>query len=678
MKLVIVESPAKARTIEKFLGQDYCVESSFGHVRDLPKSALGVDVEHNFEPKYIIPMKAKKRVALLKKLSAKADEVILATDEDREGEAIAWHLVQALGLNELKIKNSKLKIIERIVFHEITAKAILEALKHPRAIEQNRVDAQQARRVLDRLVGYKLSPMLWKKVARGLSAGRVQSVAVRLVAEREREREKFQREEYWDITANLETEEKKSFEARLFKINNEKLEKFSIKNEVEAQKILKNLDSADWKVESIEKKETKRHAPPPFTTSTLQQTAAQRLGYSSKKTMMFAQRLYEGVDIEGDRTGLITYMRTDSLNLSQDAVAVAASFIKNNFGENYLEIKTFKTKSKGAQEAHEAIRPAHPDKTPESLSKYFQPAEFKLYRLIWQRFMASQMADAIFDTTTVDVAAGKDHIFRANGLTKKFEGFTKVYALKTEEADLPKLAQNESLNLLELKPNQHFTEPPARYSEATLIKALELHGIGRPSTYAPTMSTIQDRGYVEKDEHRRFQPTKMGLVVNDLLVENFPQIVDINFTAKMEANLDAIAEGEIAWVPVIKEFYEPFEKNLKEKMEEIKKTDFKREEPTDKICPECSKPIVIKLGRFGKFYACTGFPECKHTEKILEKIDMKCPKCVEGDVIVKRTRRKKTFYGCSRYPQCDYASWTNPKIKPDDAKEKSGEKSQET
>ncbi|MDP3764405.1 MAG: type I DNA topoisomerase [bacterium] len=667
MNLVIVESPAKARTIEKFLGKDFKVESSFGHVRDLPKSKLGIDTEHNFEPKYIVPTKAKKQVALLKKLAEKADKIILATDEDREGEAISWHLVQALGLNE--IKNKKIKIIERIVFHEITQKAILEALKHPRQIEQNMVDAQQARRVLDRLVGYKLSPLLWKKVSRGLSAGRVQSVAVRLIVERERERNKFQKQEYWGITAKLQTRNPKSeteeiFEARLHKINDQILDKFAVASEVEAKKILTALENSAWKVESIEKKETKRNPAPPFTTSTLQQSAARKLGFSAKRTMMLAQQLYEGIDHKGDRTGLITYMRTDSLNLSPDAVGVASSFIKESFGEKYLENRTYKTKTKGAQEAHEAIRPTDPLRTPEEMASHLEPAQLKLYRLIWQRFMATQMAPAIFDATTVDVAAGSKHIFRANGLTKKFDGFTKVYSLKTEETILPQLKTDELLNLIDLKPEQHFTEPPARYSEATLIKALEQHGIGRPSTYAPTLSTVQDRGYVEKDEQKKLKPTEMGTIVNDLLVEHFPNIVDIDFTAKLEEKLDDIADNKIEWVPVIREFYEPFEKNLKEKMDELKKSDFKNDEPTDKICPECGKPIVIKLGRFGKFYACTGFPECKHTERILNKIDMKCPDCKDGDVIVKRTRTKKTFYGCSRYPDCKYASWVNPKLKP--------------
>ena len=669
MNLVIVESPAKARTIEKFLGKDFKVESSFGHVRDLPKSDLGIDVEHDFEPKYIIPTKAKKQVSLLKKAAEKSDKIILATDEDREGEAISWHLVKALGLDKNK------KEIERIVFHEITARAILESLKHPRKIEQNLVDAQQARRVLDRLVGYKLSPLLWKKVSRGLSAGRVQSVAVRLIVEREREREKFQKQEYWSLVAqlqksNLKNQNEGSFEAKLFKINNETLDKFAIANEELAKKILSTLENSDWKVESIEKKETRRNPSPPFTTSTLQQSAARKFGFSAKRTMVLAQQLYEGVDLEGDRTGLITYMRTDSLNLSQDAIGVATGFIKENFGEKYLENRTYKTKSKGAQEAHEAIRPTDPMRTPEAMASHLQPPQLKLYRLIWQRFMATQMTPAIFDATTVDILATSDkkqvtnHIFRANGLTKKFDGFTKVYSLKTEETILPELKTNEPLTLIELKPNQHSTEPPARFSEATLIKALEQHGIGRPSTYAPTLSTVQDRGYVERDEQRKLKPTQMGVIVNDLLVEHFPNIVDIDFTAKMEEKLDDIAENKIEWVPVIREFYEPFEKNLKEKMEELKKSDFKRDEPTDKICPECGKPIVIKLGRFGKFYACTGFPECKHTERILEKIDMKCPDCKEGDVIVKHTRTKKIFYGCSRYPECKYASWVNPKPRP--------------
>ena len=655
MNLVIVESPAKARTIEKFLGKDYKVESSFGHVRDLPKSNLGVDVENDFKPKYIVPTKAKKQVSLLKELAKESDNIILATDEDREGEAIAWHLAEAL----------KIKKPERIVFHEITQKAILNALKNPRPLDMHLVDAQQARRILDRLVGYKLSPLLWKKVSRGLSAGRVQSVTVKLVVEREREREKFQKQEYWDITAKLSKINSKpedAFEAKLSEIDKKPLDKFGIPNESEAKKIISDLNGADWSVLGIDKKETKRNAPPPFTTSTLQQSAARKLGFSAKRTMMLAQRLYEGVDIDGDRTGLITYMRTDSLNLSADAVTEASSFIKKNFGENYLETKTFKTKSKGAQEAHEAIRATDPERTPEMMAKYLEPAQLKLYRLIWQRFLATQMAPAVFDATAVDIKAGEKHIFKAHGLIKKFDGFTKVYSLKTEESLLPELKVKEALDLLELNPLQHFTEPPARYSEATLVKALELHGIGRPSTYAPTLSTIQDRGYVEKDEQKKFKPTEMGVIVNDLLVENFPQIVDINFTAKMEANLDEIADGEVEWVPVIREFYVPFEKNLSEKMDELKKLDFNRDEPTDKICPDCGKPIVIRLGRFGKFFACSGFPDCKHTEKIVEKIGMKCPECKEGDIIVKKARGRKVFYGCSQYPKCKYASWTDPRL----------------
>lgn len=655
MNLVIVESPAKARTIEKFLGKGYKVESSFGHVRDLPKSNLGVDVENNFKPKYVIPTKAKKQVSILKDIAKKSDNIILATDEDREGEAIAWHLAEAL----------KIKKPERIVFHEITQKAILEAIKKPRPLDMHLIDAQQARRVLDRLVGYKLSPLLWKKVSRGLSAGRVQSVAVRLVVEREREREKFQKQEYWDILAKLtkiNSSPEDAFEAKLAEIDKKPLDKFEIANESAAKKIISDLNNADWSVVGIDKKETKRNAPPPFTTSTLQQSAARKLGFSAKRTMMFAQRLYEGVDIDGDRTGLITYMRTDSLNLSADSITDAASFIKKNFGENYLETKTFKTKSKGAQEAHEAIRPTDPNRTPEMMAKYLEPAQLKLYRLIWQRFLATQMAPAVFDATTIDIKAGEKHLFKSHGLIKKFDGFTKVYSLKTEENILPEFKVNEELNLLELNPLQHFTEPPARYSEATLVKALELYGIGRPSTYAPTLSTIQDRGYVEKDEQKKFKPTEMGIIVNDLLVENFPQIVDINFTAKMEANLDKIADGEVEWVPVIREFYEPFEKNLTEKMGELKKLDFNRDETTDKICPDCGKPIVIRLGRFGKFFACSGFPDCKYTEKIVEKIGMKCPDCKEGDIIVKKARGRKVFYGCSTYPKCKYASWTDPRL----------------
>jgi DNA topoisomerase-1 len=668
--LVIVESPAKARTISRFLGSDFLIESSLGHVRDLPTSKLGIDVEHNFQPTYIIPQKAKATVKKLKEEAKKSENIILATDEDREGEAIAWHLVSALKLED-KPKDS----IKRIVFHEITKGAIEEALKNPRDIDMRLVDAQQARRILDRLVGYKLSPFLWKKVSRGLSAGRVQSVAVRLIVEREREIKEFKPEEYWSIEATLKKAggEQESFVATLAKINNKAVDKFEIKNSESAEKITNDLKEADWEVINVEKRAVSRNPLPPFTTSTLQQEAWRRLRFSAKQTMRLAQQLYEGVELSEGAVGLITYMRTDSVNLSEESLGASRNFIEKNFGKNYAlpSPRRFKTKSKGAQEAHEAIRPTDPARTPESVKKYLEPRQYRLYDLIWKRFIASQMPEAIFDATAADIKAGEKYIFRATGTTLRFDGFLKIYPLKFEEISLPELSMNERLNLVALKPNQHFTEPPPRYTEASLVKALEKFGIGRPSTYAPTMATIQDRGYVAKDEQKRFIPTEIGTIVNDILVEHFPEVVDIGFTAKMEEELDEIAEGKIAWQPVIKEFYEPFAKRLEEKYEEVKKHEVT--ETTEEICEKCGKPMIIRIGRFGKFLACSGFPECKNTKPLKSEpqtIGMKCPKCGAGDIVIRRTRRKRIFYGCSRYPECDFASWTDPRKKTEEKSEK--------
>lgn len=641
MKLVIVESPTKAKTISQFLGKDFIIESSFGHIRDLPKSQLGVDIENNFEPKYIVPLKARKNLNLLKKNAAEAKEVILATDEDREGEAISWHLAQALELESIK----------RIVFHEITQKAIEEALKNPRGIDMHLVDAQQARRILDRLVGYKLSPFLWKKVARGLSAGRVQSVAVRLIVEREDEIEKFVKQEYWTIEG-IFAKNGAEFAAQLYKIGDKVLDKFDIKTEPEAKKIVEEIKNKEATVAAIEKSEQKKHAHPPFTTSTLQQAAFQRLRMSAKETMRNAQRLYE--------EGHITYMRTDSLNLSQESLAGAASWIKENLGEKYAlpKPRVFKTKSKTAQEAHEAIRPTDPYHTPEALKKSTDPREAKLYELIWKRFIASQLPDAVVENTKVDIGVGAS-IFRANGARLIFDGFLKIYQMKFTENILPELFGKDILKVESATPLQHFTEPPPRYNEASLVKALEKYGIGRPSTYAPTIATIQDRGYVEKDEQRRLRPTETGKIVNRILVEHFPEIVDIGFTAKMEEELDEIAEGKIEWQPVIREFYEPFSKHLEEKYESVKSQ--KIEEATDEVCPNCGKPMVIKRGRFGKFIACSGFPECKTTKKLPEQsLNIKCPKCLDGDVVRRRSKRGRFFFGCSRYPDCDFISWTLP------------------
>lgn len=666
--LIIVESPTKSRTISRFLGSDFVVESSYGHIRDLPRSKLGVDVEKNFEPQYVIPRKAAPNVKKLKAEAKTAEKIILATDEDREGEAIAWHLVSALGLEDKPGDK-----IERIVFHEITQKAIEEALKNPRDIDLKRVNAQQARRILDRLVGYKLSPFLWKKVYRGLSAGRVQSVAVRLIVEREREIQEFKPEEYWSVDALLQSARttktatqnnaENNFTAGLVKIDNKILDKFAIKNKEGAEKILKDLGDAEWIVESVEKKAVSKNPLPPFTTSTLQQEAFRRLGFSAKQTMVLAQQLYEGVELGEGSIGLITYMRTDSVNLSEDSLAEAREFLKKEAGDKYTlsSPRRFKTKSKGAQEAHEAIRPTDPSRTPESIQNFLDKRQLKLYGLIWKRFIATQMPPAIFDATSVEIKA-ENYTFRATGQTMKFDGFLKIYPIKLAEVTIPELTPQEKLELQELKPLQHFTEPPPRFNEASLVKILEKYGIGRPSTYAPTISTIQDRGYVERYERRYLKPTETGFLVNDMLVEHFPEIVDVQFTAKMEEELDEIAEGKIEWQPVIREFYEPFAKHLAEKYEEVKKHEVT--ETTEEVCEKCGKPMVIKLGRFGKFLACSGFPECKNAKAIkkeLELIGMKCPKCSEGDIIVKHTRRGKVFFGCSRYPTCDYASWQNPK-----------------
>src|SRR3989338_4996506 len=667
MQLIIVESPTKANTIKKFLGKDYKVLASFGHVRDLPKSELGVDVENNFTPKYVIPLKARKTISELKKEAKKIKSTILATDEDREGEAIAWHLAQILELDNPK----------RIVFHEITKSAIAHAIENPRTIDLNLVNAQQARRILDRIVGYKLSPFLWKKVYRGLSAGRVQSVAVRLIAEREREIQNFKADEYWTISAELQKPDtREKFEARLGKKIMEKIykgasvgksvDKFDIKTKEEADGILKELEEKEWRVQNVEKKAVSKNPWPPFTTSTLQQEAFRRLDFFAKQTMRLAQQLYEGVELGEGAAGLITYMRTDSLNLSEDSLASAKEYLAREVGEKYAlpSPRRFKTKSKGAQEAHEAIRPSDPARVPESVKPFLDQRQYRLYDLIWRRFTASQMPQALFDATSVDIKAGLpaqagDYTFRANGQTLKFDGFLKIYPLKLTELSLPELKLEDELELVKLRPAQHFTEPPPRFSEASLIKILEKNGIGRPSTYAPTISTIQERGYVKKNEKRQLEPSEVGFIVNDMLVEHFPEIVDIQFTAKMEEELDEIALGKKEWLPLIKEFYEPFSKHLAEKYESVEKQEFN--ENTDEVCEKCGKPMIIKRGRFGKFLACSGFPECKNTKNLPPvSLHLTCPKCKEGEIVERSTRRGRMFYGCSRYPKCDFASWQRP------------------
>ncbi|HCX27963.1 MAG TPA: type I DNA topoisomerase [Candidatus Portnoybacteria bacterium] len=654
MNLVIVESPTKAKTIQRFLPAGFTVRSSYGHIRDLPRQKLGVNVDNNFEPQYTVTLIARKKLADIKKLLSKTDKVILATDEDREGEAIAWHLTYALKLNA--------KETERIVFHEITKPAIAQAIKSPRAIDMNLVNAQQARRILDRLVGYKLSPFLWRKVAKGLSAGRVQSVAVRLIVERERAIAAFKADEYWSIEALLKKSDNPlEFSATLIKENDKPISKLDIKNEAEAKKIVQDLTGAQYKATNLSQKEVNRYPSPPFVTSTLQQDAVNKLYFSAKQTMQIAQQLYEGISLgqEGS-VGLITYMRTDSVSLAKEAVEQIRGYIKEEFGQNYLPpaARIYKTKSKGAQEAHEAIRPTDISYDPEKIKAYLTPHQYKLYKLIWRRALACQMASAVLSTTAVDISA-KHYLFRATGSQIKFDGFLKIYNGKTQEIILPPLTKDELLELLKLNPNQHFTQPPARFSEAALIKALEELGIGRPSTYAPTISTILDRNYVQKNPEKKFMPTDIGCQVNDLLVEHFPEIVDWQFTANMEEQLDKIAEGKLAWVPVIREFYVPFSEHLAQKYQDVAK---QKPEPemTDKICPQCQAPLLIRTSRFGKFYACSKFPACRYTENIAQELGVGCPKCFEGQIIAKRTKRGKIFYACSRYPKCDFALWNKP------------------
>jgi len=715
MKLIIVESPTKAKTITKFLGKDFTVKSSFGHVRDLPKSGMGVDIEKDFTPTYEIPDKARVKVAELLKLSKKADEVILASDEDREGEAIAWHLVEALGLDK---KNKK--PYSRIVFHEITKTAIENALKNPRTIDINLVDAQQARRVLDRLVGYELSPFLWKKIRRGLSAGRVQSVALRFIVEREREIQKFEAEEFWTISAKLQKEKTKDeFEANLLEQDGEKIEqtitlklftgdyktkKSIIADKKTADKITTQLQNAKYQVLSVEKKETMRSPSAPFTTSTLQQAAISSFGFSAKQTMMTAQKLYE--------EGYITYMRTDSMNLSLESLMSARKIIEKEFGKKYsLESpRYFKTKSKSAQEAHEAIRPTDPEKLPDDLMPMLEPNQYKLYKLIWNRMIACQMQNAKLNSVKADIeATEKKNVFllRATGSTVIFDGFLKVYEARAAKAEsfLPELAKGDQLSALEVLPMQKFTSAPPRYNEATLVKVLEEHGIGRPSTYAPTISTIIERKYVDKNEDKRLFPLEIGFPVNDLLVEHFPEIVSIDFTANIEKDFDEVAEGNKTWVPVIRNFYEPFHKLLEEKTDSVKKEDLvekldrpcptcdgelvmkfgrfgkfiacsnyptcKYTEKTDSekkedeensgiVCDKCGKPMQVKRGRFGAFLGCSGYPECKNIMKIEQKTGIKCPKCKEGDIIARKSKKGKMFYGCNKYPDCDFVMWNKP------------------
>ncbi len=649
--LVIVESPTKAKTIGKILGKDYVIKSSMGHVRDLPPRRLGVDIKNNFKPTYEIIKNKKKIVKELTKAMKEAEQVYLATDQDREGEAIGWHLVAATKADQGRVK--------RIVFHEITKETIANSLRSPRQIDLHLVNAQQARRILDRLVGYKLSPLLSGKVRRGLSAGRVQSVTLRLIVEREKQIEKFVPQEYWTILAHLsKKDEERIFTANLIAKGKKKFKKLEIANESGAKKICRDLSGKEFIVSEVTRKPKKRNPSPPFNTSTLQQEASRKFAFSATKTMVIAQQLYEGIDLgKEESVGLITYMRTDSFAVSSLAQAEALKFIRKKFGESYLPQKPriYKSKSKVAQEAHEAIRPTSYLRTPEAMSKYLNATQFKLYSLIWQRFISSQMASAIFDTIAVDIRAS-DYVFRATGQKVKFPGFLKVYQEEKEEEEkvLPPLKEGDSLVLKEVVPGQHFTEPPPHYTVASLIKTLEEHGIGRPSTYAPTISTLLERRYVIL-KNKQFHPEETGVIVSDLLVKYFPKIMDIDFTAHMEENLDEIALGKMEWVEVLKNFYQPFKETLNIAYKKMKKI---KPQATKEICPECKSRMVIRLGRYGKFLACSSFPRCRYTapldeqgKKIVPQMtEEKCSKC--GSPMVIRWGRRGKFLACSAYPKC--------------------------
>ena len=653
-KLIIVESPAKANTIKKFLGGSTKVVASMGHIRDLPKSKLGIDEEHDFEPEYINIRGKGDLIKSLKKDAKDAKKIYLASDPDREGEAIAWHLA-----NILEDEKDK---ISRVTFNEITKNAVKKAIENPREIDINLVDAQQARRVLDRIVGYKMSPVLWKKVKRGLSAGRVQSVAVRLICEREEEIENFKPEEYWNIYATLlDDKSNTQFEARLAQMNGKKLE---IHSGEEVDGILEDLKGAKYIVTEVKKGERKRTPAPPFTTSTMQQEASRKINFTLKKTMSVAQTLYEGVKLPEGHTGLITYMRTDSSRISEEARSAAKKHITEEFGEKYYENRYYRT-NKDAQDAHEAIRPAHIELKPEDIKQYLTNDQYKLYRLIYNRFMASQMSAAVYDTMAVNIKA-KDYDFKANGQNLKFKGFMALYVEGTDgkeeevEGMLPPLEENQKVTKKKLNPKQSFTEPPARYTEASLVKALEEKGIGRPSTYSPTITTILERRYIEK-EQKQLVPTELGKVVNKLLVENFSDVINVQFTADVETRFDNIAEGNEKWKNVIREFYGPFMQEVEKVEKELEHVTLVDEE-SDVVCELCGRKMVYKYGRFGKFLACPGYPECKNVKSIINYIDVPCPVC-GARVIEKKTKRGKKFYVCENGPDnCNYISWNKPKV----------------
>ena len=649
--LVIVESPAKAKTIEKYLGKRYKVIASMGHVRDLPRSQMGVDVEDNYEPKYITIRGKGPVVKDLKKYAKKAKKVFLASDPDREGEAIAWHLSKILELEESKEN--------RVVFNEITKDAVKESFKHPRGIEMNLVDAQQARRILDRLVGYNISPVLWKKVKKGLSAGRVQSVALRLVIDRENEIRNFKPEEYWSIEGEFRYKKSK-FTAKFLHYKNKP---YKLKTKKDVEKITSELNGDEFEITNVNKKEKTRYPANPFTTSTLQQEAARKLNFKARKTMMLAQQLYEGIDLKRQGTvGLITYMRTDSTRISQTAKDEAKSYIEEKYGTEYTSNR--KTKGKqGDQDAHEAIRPTSTLRTPDEMKAYLTRDQHRLYKLIWERFVASQMAPAVLDTVALDVTQN-DIKFRANGQTIKFKGFMTLYVEAKDDKDndkenkLPKLNQGDKVTATQIEPAQHFTQPPPRYTEARLVKTLEELKIGRPSTYAPTIDTIQKRNYV-KLESKRFVPTELGEIVYEQVKDYFPEIIDVEFTVNMETLLDKIAEGDIGWRKVIDNFYGSFKLDVARAEEEMEKVEIK-DEPAGEDCEVCGAPMVIKMGRYGEFMACSNFPDCRNTKAIVKTIGVTCPKCKDGDVVERKSKKNRLFYGCSNYPECDFISWDKP------------------
>ncbi|MCR6096030.1 type I DNA topoisomerase [Salipaludibacillus agaradhaerens] len=655
--LVIVESPAKAKTIGKYLGKKYSVKASMGHVIDLPKSQMGVDVEENYSPKYITIRGKGPILKELKQAAKKAKRIYLAADPDREGEAIAWHLADSLNID----KDSEC----RVVFNEITKQAIKDSFKHPRMINANLVNAQQARRVLDRLVGYNISPLLWKKVKKGLSAGRVQSVAVKMIIDRENEIKAFKPEEYWSVTAKM-TKDNHQFEAKFMSLDGKKKE---LKTKSDVDNILAKLTGDTFHIEKVKRKERKRNPVVPFTTSSLQQEAARKLNFRAKKTMMLAQQLYEGIDLgKGGTVGLITYMRTDSTRLSETARQEAKDYIETHYGKEYHNQSSGNSKQKAnSQDAHEAVRPTSVMKDPKTIKSYLSRDQYRLYKLIWERMVASQMAPAVMDTMSVDLT-NNGVMFRASGSKLKFPGFMKVYIEGNDEGKeekdrlLPAMEEGETALSEKIDPNQHFTQPPPRYTEARLVRTMEELGIGRPSTYAPTLDTIQRRGYVALED-KRFVPTELGEIVLELIEEFFPEILNVEFTAEMESNLDAIEEGDQNWVQIIDRFYTGFEKRLKTAEEEMKEVEIK-DEPAGEECEKCGHDMVFKMGRYGKFMACSNFPNCRNTKAIMKEIGVKCPKCSEGNIVERKSKKRRLFYGCDRYPECDFISWDKPISRP--------------